>query len=108
MKWLFLLLLTLCIAPQVLSASILVEKDRKHEATWEKFNTAVNDKTAEIKGLVFGPITKMVGMLGIAYGVIMMLVRASPTPLITYGGIGLLLNVIPYFIDSIFGAILPW
>jgi hypothetical protein len=106
MRWLWIVCFALWIAPEWLSAGTFDASDRslKH---WEAFNKAADDKTKEIKALVFGPITKIIGMLGIAYGVFSMLATASPKPLIMYGGIGLLLNIIPYFIDSVFGAVLP-
>jgi hypothetical protein len=84
-----------------------INKDAEHEKTWKAFNTAVDEKTTEIKALVFGPITKILGVLGIAYGIFSMLMSGSPKPLLTYGGIGLLLSIIPHFIDTIFGGILP-
>ena len=107
MKWFLMFYLALFIAPAGLTAGTFVKKDSKHEQTWKDFNDAVEYKTTEIKALVFGPITKILGMLGIAYGVFSMLATASPKPLITYGGIGLLLNIVPYFIDTVFGSMLP-
>lgn len=107
MKWFLTLFLLVWAIPTTLPAGLLVERDAKHEETWKKFNEAVDSKTKEIKRLVFGPVTKILGMLGIAYGIISMLATATTKPLITYGGIGLLLNIIPFFIDSVFSALLP-
>lgn len=93
--------------PSVLPASIAVTSSSdKHVATWKDFNHVADDKIKEIKAIVFGPIIKILGMLGVAYGVCM-LCMGQTKPIITYGGIGLLLNIIPYFIDSVFGALLP-
>jgi hypothetical protein len=107
MKWILMLYLAIFAAPAVLTAGTFVKADEQHKTTWKSFNDAVDSKTQEIKALVFGPITKILGMLGIAYGVFSMLTTATPKPLIMYGGIGLLLNIIPYFIDTVFGAMLP-
>lgn len=105
MKWLLVVFCMFLIAPCFLSAGMASDKkSSKHEATWKSFNEAIDDKTSEIKSIVFGPITKIIGMLGIGYGVISMLLSASPKPLITYGGIGLMLNIVPLFIDSVFSA----
>jgi hypothetical protein len=106
MRWILMLYMVLLLAPIGLSAGTFGEKDMDHEKKWTSFNNVVEKKTKEIKALVFGPITKILGMLGIAYGVFSMLATASPRPLIMYGGIGLLLNIIPYFIDTVFSATL--
>lgn len=106
MKWFLTLFFVCWMIPATLPAGIVVEKNDKYEASWKKFNDAVTDKVAEIKGFAFGPIIRVVGMLGIAYGMAM-LVCGQTKPIITWGGIGLLLNIIPSFVDSVFGALLP-
>lgn len=106
MKWILALFLLLGAVPQDLSAGLTKKGTAEHDATWKDFNQAVNKKTEEIKSLMFGPIMRIAGMLGIGYAVIM-LCMAKIQPMITWGGIGLLLNIIPFFIDSVFGALLP-
>ncbi len=107
MKWILTMLLTFWALPFAISAAEIVKKDAKVEKTWESFNLAVDSKTQEIKQIVFGPITKLIGVLGIAYGVISTCITASYRPIMTYGGIGLLMAIVPYFIDTVFGAVLP-
>lgn len=106
MKLLWIFFLAILTAPIAMTASIVVEKNAQHEATWKEFNDAANKKTQEIKSIVFGPVTRILGMLGIAYGVCMLCVGQT-RPMITFGGVGLLLNIIPYFVDTVFGAVLP-
>jgi hypothetical protein len=105
MKWIIAIFLLLGTFPVALPAGLTTKND-SHEQTWKEFNQAVNKKTEEIKNLMFGPIIRIAGLLGIGYAVIM-LCMAKIQPMITWGGIGLLLNIIPYFIDSVFGALLP-
>jgi len=107
MKWLVVFIFAVLTVPMIAYAGLVDEKDTKLlETNWKKFDEAATQKTSEIKALIFGPITRIMGILGIAYGVIMACMGQTKQ-LITFGGIGLLLNVLPYFIDSIYGAILP-
>lgn len=106
MKWFLTLFFVIWMIPAEVPAGIAVEKNDKYETTWKKFNEAVADKVAEIKGFAFGPIIKVLGMLGIAYGMAM-LAWGQTRPIMLWGGIGLMLNIIPSFIDTIFGALLP-
>jgi len=93
--------------PCGLFAGSFVTKDAGIEKTWKSFNEAVEGKAQEIKQILFGPVTKIIGVLGVGYGVISMILTASPKPLVTYAGIGFLIALIPYFIDTVFGAVLP-
>lgn len=106
MKWLLAICLCLWALPTELPAGLTKKGPAAHDETWKEFNVAVNKKTEEIKSLMFGPIMRIAGLLGIGYAVIM-LCMAKIQPMITWGGIGLLLNIIPFFIDSVFGALLP-
>lgn len=95
------------IAPMQLRASIAVTPDAKHAETWKKFNEVVDNKSNEIKALAFGPITKIIGMLALAYAVISVWVTNSTRQLVMFGGIGILMTIAPSFIDTLFSAILP-
>lgn len=107
MKWLMALFLVIWAVPATLPAGIVVKNNTQaHEATWKNFNDAVDDKIKEIKGVVFGPVVRILGVLGIAYGVCC-LAMGKTQQMMTYAGIGLLLNLIPFFIDSVFSAMLP-
>lgn len=106
MKWLLALFLVMWMVPSELPAGLAVTKDASSAATWKTFNEKVSDKVAEIKSVAFGPIVQIFGALAMVYG-IAMLFFGQYKPLITWGGIGLLLNIIPHFVDSVFGALLP-
>lgn len=106
MKWVILFLLGVLTVPMIVEASLVDKKDKEHLGTWKTFDEEATKKTSEIKAIVFGPITRILGMLGVAYGVIM-LCMGQYRQMMTFAGIGLLLNIIPYFIDSVFSAILP-
>jgi hypothetical protein len=105
MKLLIAFLLFIGTMPAILPAG-LTSKDLSNEQTWKEFNQAVNKKTEEIKSLMFWQLIRIAGILGIGYAVIMLCMVKIQT-MITWGGIGILLNIIPYFIDSVFGALLP-
>jgi len=106
MKWVVFLILCLNAFPASVSAGLTVTSDADHVTKWASFTDAVESKTKEIKAIVFGPILKVLGMLGIAYGVCM-LVMGQTKQMITFAGIGLLLNIIPHFIDTVLGAMIP-
>lgn len=63
----------------------------------------------KIKGFLFGPGARIAGVLGGGYGLIQAVLASSIRPLIVYGGIGLGVNLLPKFIDSVFvsGMLLP-
>jgi len=104
MKWLLAICLLICAVPSDLPAGLT--SGQVLDEHWTSFNDAVNKKTAEIKGLLFGPIMRIAGFVGIAYAMVM-LWMAKFKPMLTWGGIGILMNIIPVFIDSVFGAMLP-
>lgn len=106
MKLFLMMMLTVFAFPIVLEASLVNKNDEVHLRTWEAFDKAATAKTSEIKAILFGPILRVLGMLGVAYGVVM-LIMGQTKQMMTFGGIGLLLNIIPYFIEGVFSAILP-
>jgi hypothetical protein len=105
MKWFVEILLTFWMVPGFLPAGMGM-KDQAHIKTWKAFNDVADKKYEEIKAIFFGPITKILGVLGICYGFVSLLM-GNRGQMITCAGIGLLITVIPYFVDSIFGAMLP-
>src|SRR5947209_2014713 len=100
MKWLLVVLFVIWLFPMTLSAGMTITPSAKHAAAWKGFNEAVDDKIQEIKALVFGPITRICGMLGIAVGVFY-LMQGKTQHMMTWAGIGILLSILPTFIDSI-------
>jgi hypothetical protein len=63
--------LVVWLLPMTLSAG-MAPQDGRTTKTWDAFNKAVDEKTSEIKQIVFGPVTKVLGVLGVAYGLISM------------------------------------
>ena len=60
-------------------------------------------KTAtSIKDLIFGPAMRYAGVLGGAYGMFQAIVSTNVKPLLVYGAIGVGINIVPKFIDSVF------
>ena len=62
----------------------------------------ITAEASKIKDFLFGPMTRFVGVLGGGYGVMMAVLNSSVQPLVTYGGIGLGINLLPKFIDAVF------
>lgn len=65
---------------------------------------AIAEQTTKIQGFLFGPAMRITGVLGGAYGLIQAILSSSLKPLIVFGGIGLAVNIIPKFIDGIYGV----
>lgn len=105
-RWLFALLFALWVVPGALPAAMTIKQGKNHAATWKKFNEQVDDKVEEIKSILFGPFIKILGVLGIAVGVFY-LTQGKTQHMMTWAGIGLLLAILPTFIDTILGAMLP-
>ena len=61
-------------------------------------------QAATVKTFLFGPIMRVAGVIGGAYGLIQAILSSSIKPLIVFGGIGLAVNIIPKFIDGIYGV----
>jgi len=93
--------------PMQCFASIAVSSSANHAQVWQTFNKTVDDKTDEIKALVFGPITKIIGMLALAYAIISVWMTNSYRQLVVFGGVGILMTIAPSFIDTLFSALLP-
>lgn len=60
-----------------------------------------------VSNFLFGPVAKICAVLGGGYGFVSSLLTGSPKPLITFGGIGLSVAIIPQFIKSVFTILLP-
>lgn len=62
----------------------------------------LNSEVTKIKDFLFGVPVRAAGVLGGAYGLVMAVVTSSMRPLMVYGGIGLMANLVPKFIDLVF------
>lgn len=105
-KWIFSLFFILWLVPQTVQA-FGYKGDDVAVKTWQKVNTVVDSKSEEVKYVVFGILMKIAGICGIAFGAIQTALQASPQPLIRYGGTGFLIVIVPFFIDTLFGAVVP-
>lgn len=73
-----------------------------------KFSASdINDHAKSISDFLFGPVAKIAGVLGGGYGLITSVLSSSVKPLITFGGIGLSVVLVPKFIESVFTMLLP-
>ena len=63
----------------------------------------ITTKANEIKDFLFGPVLKVAGIFGGAFGLYRAVATSSIGPLTTYGGIGLGANLIKVFIDKVYG-----
>lgn len=63
----------------------------------------ITSKADDIKNFLFGPILKVAGIFGGAFGLYRAVATSSLGPLTTYGGIGLGANLIKEFIDKVYG-----
>lgn len=61
-------------------------------------------QSTKIRDFLFGPTMRVAGVLGGAYGLIQAILSSSLKPLIVFGGIGLGVNIVPKFIDGIYGV----
>ncbi len=61
-------------------------------------------QTSKVQNFLFGPTMRIVGVIGGAYGLIQAILSSSLKPLMVFGGIGLAVNIIPKFIDGIYGV----
>jgi hypothetical protein len=67
-------------------------------------------QTDKIKNFLFGPATKLAGVVGGFWGLAQSVMSSSVKPLIFYGGVGLAVNLVPKFVDNVYsatGALLP-
>ena len=105
MKWFIFLFIFLNTLPAVANAGISANKNSKFEATWKAFNENADNKGEEIKWVIFGPIAKILGIIATGYGVCMLMMGQTRPIMITIG-VGILLAILPNFIESVFGAML--
>jgi hypothetical protein len=61
-------------------------------------------QSGKIQNCLFGPVTRIAGVLGGAYGLMQAILTSSLKPLIIYGGIGLAVGLIPKNIDGVFSV----
>jgi hypothetical protein len=59
---------------------------------------------ATVKTFLFGPIMRIAGIFGGAYGLLQAILSSSLKPLLVFGGIGLAVNIIPKFVDGVYGV----
>ena len=57
-----------------------------------------------IKDFLFGPAMRFAGVLGGAYGAIQAVLSSSIRPFVAYGGIGMAVNLLPSFVNGVFGG----
>ncbi len=62
------------------------------------------DQSNKIQGFLFGPMMRIAGVMGGAYGLIQSILTSTIKPLIAYGAIGMGVNLIPKFIDGVFSV----
>lgn len=105
MKWLCVIFCVFCLVPEYLPANVVPESSATHATTWQPVNTKVDARVSEIKYVLFGPVVKILGALGVCYGVVKAF-SGQYKPLLVYGGLGILLNILPSVIDVVFGAML--
>ena len=67
-------------------------------------HNAIQTHATNIKNFVFGAPIRIAGVIGGAYGLVQSFLSSSPTPFLTFGGIGLVANIIPTFIDNVVGV----
>jgi hypothetical protein len=61
-------------------------------------------QASKIQEFLFGPTMRLAGIIGGAYGLIQAILSSTLKPLLVFGGIGLAVNIIPKFIDGIYGV----
>lgn len=79
-------------------------------ATTTDFGAAgFTQQTTKIQNFLFGPAMRLVGVFGLAYGIMQGIATGSVKPFLVGGGICLTVCVMPVFIDAVFvsGMLLP-
>lgn len=61
-------------------------------------------QATKIQNFLFGPAMRIAGIMGGAYGLIQAILNSTIKPLIIYGGLGLAVNLIPTYINSVFSV----
>ena len=77
------------------------------ENTTKFSSTEITQHANDLSTFLFGPVAKVAGVLGGAYGLISAILSSNIRPLITFGGIGLGVALVPKFINSVFTLLLP-
>lgn len=87
------------------AAVVLFSYDLSAAMTSTDFGgTEIVAQASKIQAFLFGPTMRVAGVIGGAYGLIQAILSSSIKPLIVFGGIGLAVNIIPKFIDGIYGV----
>lgn len=60
-------------------------------------------ESSRIQDFIFGPPMRIAGVIGGAYGLVQAILSSSVKPLMVFVGIGLAVNIIPKFIDGVYG-----
>lgn len=96
---------TYIISGVVVAAVVLFSYDLSAATTPTDFGSAeIVAQASKIQAFLFGPTMRVAGVVGGAYGLIQAILSSSLKPLIVFGGIGLAVNIIPKFIDGIYGV----
>jgi len=72
--------------------------------TTEFGGAEINTHATNIKNLVMGPALRIAGIIGGAWGLCQSYLQQSPMPFLIFGGIGLVGNIMPTFIDKVIGV----
>lgn len=88
----------------LLSACALISVSVFAQTATDFGGTAIVEQTTKVQTFLFGPPLRIAGVMGGAYGLIQAILSSSLKPLIVFGGIGLAANIVPKFIDGIYGV----
>lgn len=72
--------------------------------TTEFGGAEINSHATNIKNLVMGPALRIAGIIGGAWGLAQSYLQQSAMPFLIFGGIGLVSNIMPTFIDKVVGV----
>tara|TARA_Y100001934_G_C12151549_1_gene677565 strand:+ start:235 stop:486 length:252 start_codon:yes stop_codon:yes gene_type:complete len=59
-------------------------------------------EATKIQDFLFGPVVRIAGIAGGAYGLMQSITTSSVSPLMMYGAIGVGANLVPKFINGVF------
>ena len=92
-------LTTLFLIPEVASATTAAAGGQSSDIYASK---ALLEEASKIQGWIFGAPVRIAGILAGGYGLFNSILTSSIRPMVVYGALGLVSNVIPKFIDSVF------